>query len=217
MASNNMTGDMPRKKMKEKNRELDKEEDELCSKDPECFVLLDIDGVLLPIGKDDSNEPWDSFPHSCVASLSKIIIATGAKIVLSSTWRATIDARQHIIDEFKRYADVHGGPLGEITYFEHMTSLDNHSVRQWECAEWVLNRQAKKSNREPDTKRKKIDSENVGFRWVALDDDMSLTEDRRFLTLCQHNTVQTESKIGLTSKDADRAIEILLRGNIDKE
>jgi hypothetical protein len=174
-----------------------------------CYVLLDIDGVLLPIGKDDTNEPWDSFPECCMCALSKIIESTGAIIVLSSTWRATADARQHIIDEFKRYASKHGGPLGDIEYFEHMTSLENHSVRQWEVAEWVLNQTERVCTGGKSSKRKQLEPNANGFRWVALDDDTSLTEDARYLSLCQPHTVQTESKVGLTMADADKAIVIL--------
>ena len=63
------------------------------------FVLLDIDGVLLPIRQSTGNESWDSFPETCLRSLSRILVATEATLVLSSTWRATADAQQHIINE----------------------------------------------------------------------------------------------------------------------
>jgi|AntAceMinimDraft_5_1070358.scaffolds.fasta_scaffold399284_1 hypothetical protein len=67
-----------------------------------AFVLLDIDGVLLPF-RDAVGDGTDfDFKESCMAALSKIINSTGATIVLSSTWRAVASSQAHIISEFKR-------------------------------------------------------------------------------------------------------------------
>jgi len=65
-------------------------------------IIASFVGVLLPIREKAGDEPWDAFPVSCVAALSKIVAVTGATIVLSSTWRATADSQMHIISEFKR-------------------------------------------------------------------------------------------------------------------
>jgi len=69
-----------------------------------AFVLLDIDGVLLPFGDGVSNDDDSNFDfkESCLSALSKIISATAATIVLSSTWRAVPSSQAHIISEFKR-------------------------------------------------------------------------------------------------------------------
>lgn len=67
-----------------------------------AFVLLDIDGVLLPFGDGVSDDSDFDFKESCLGALSKIINATKATIVLSSTWRAVPSSQAHIISEFKR-------------------------------------------------------------------------------------------------------------------
>ncbi len=114
----------------------------------------------------------------------------------------------------KEYARVNGGPLGKIDFFEFTTSLKNHSVRQWEVAEWVLNRHF--HGNAPKSKKVRtcvdlaeVDVASLSFAWVALDDDTSLTLDPRYLELCAPRTVQTDSRIGLTDADAERAISIL--------
>ena len=157
--------------------------------------------MLLPIRDKPDDGPWDAFPESCVAALSKILEAVpNAKIVLSSTWRATTDSVEHILSEFRRYSGEFGGPLSGIHSIDLTTSLENHSVRQWEVAEWVLGQ----------PKLMKGTKRNLStFAWVALDDDTSLTEDPRFMALCAPHTVQTDSRLGLTESDADAAICIL--------
>jgi hypothetical protein len=59
-------------------------------------------GVMLPFGEGYDGNVW-TFPDSCLAALSKIVRATNATIVLSSTWRSVPDSRQHVINEFKRF------------------------------------------------------------------------------------------------------------------
>lgn len=59
------------------------------------FLFLDIDGVLnhedwwnsLIGTKDRAEYPYDSFDPKCVERINEIINKTGAKIVISSSWR----------------------------------------------------------------------------------------------------------------------------------
>ena len=59
----------------------------------ERFIFLDIDGVLNsmdtryvpPCGYGEGT--WDGIDHHCVHRLNKIIEETGAKLVLSSSWK----------------------------------------------------------------------------------------------------------------------------------
>jgi len=98
------------------------------------LIFLDIDGVLLPIVAGSHNQ---TFPDRCLSALSRVLDATGATIVLSSTWRVDTSAIDHITEEFKRFAREHAGPLGEVLGFQYMTDPQNHSVRQWEIAQWL--------------------------------------------------------------------------------
>lgn len=198
----------------------------------EMFVLLDIDGVMLPFGCDEEgpctfcgetlndgavfvklqpsakahcatacclrcarakelaidDTPLEHFPPACLAALAKIIRVTGATICLSSTWRFSDSAREAIIEEFQNFG---GDTLPQYDHFEHTTSLTTSTVRQWEVAEWV--------------------QQNRGTcrRWVALDDDESITLDPKYQEFCRGHVVQTNSRVGLTDADADRAIALL--------
>ena len=219
----------------------------------DCYILLDIDGVLLPIRSVDEaaaaapaeqgvggRDPLFAFPDRCLAALSRIIssveesseIRRRCHICLSSTWRATVDARQHILDEFHQYAERHPeSPLGEIRGFDLTTSLNNFSVRQWEIMEWVQQEQHRRRRRRrqasevasdesiPNTsmvgKRahwsmRAADNDSCNFSWVVLDDDDSCVNDKRFKDLCAPHTVLTDSRLGLTDTDADLAIAVLL-------
>ncbi len=87
--------------------------------------------------------------------------------------------------------------MANVTHFSQTTNLNNHTIRQWEIAEWAQQQQRARRGGRP-------------FSWVALDDDTSLTEDTRFATLCAPRTVQTESAVGLTEAGTNAAIDILL-------
>ena len=85
---------------------------------PSPIVFLDIDGVLLPFGDALPGEGGSHphlFPTRCLAALSKVIAATNATIVLSSTWRMSGEAQQQIINAFHSFAEeVEASPLGRI-------------------------------------------------------------------------------------------------------
>ena len=85
---------------------------------PSPIVFLDIDGVLLPFGDALPGEGGSHphlFPTRCLAALSKVIAATNATIVLSSTWRMSGEAQQQIINAFHFFAEeVEASPLGHL-------------------------------------------------------------------------------------------------------
>jgi len=65
----------------------------------EGVVFLDIDGVLAPFGGDDPPKPdvdFAPFAPAALARLAEIVHATGAAIVLSSSWRAS-DAAKAVV------------------------------------------------------------------------------------------------------------------------
>ena len=150
--------------------------------------FLDIDGVLLPFGEGVHHT---TFPDSTLHALSFILSHTEGRLVLSSTWRVIPDARTEIIDNFRQFAATHGGPLGDILKFDQMTSLSNHSHRQWEIHEWLCSQAGKGIE-----------------HWVALDDEELLSG----AALAQHrpafegHVVKCESHLGLTMEQAHQAV-----------
>ena len=163
------------------------------------ICLLDIDGVLLPFG--EGVEPYSSssssslFPRRLLANLELIVRETGAKIVISSTWRCVPEALDDIIACF----EAHGGALSKCTqshYTQIMTTDPaKHDVRQWEIVDWI----------QTIAPREQLEINN----WVALDDDVSVRDNRRFASICQSHYVITESHEGLTEEKAEEAIRIL--------
>lgn len=157
-------------------------------------MFLDIDGVLVPFGDGAARPPKDgSFPCKPLAALSRIVEATGAEIVLSSTWRCHPKAIEEITTNFCFYALRQGGPLGQVTSLA-TTSLANHSYRQWEIAEWLASPAAKGVE-----------------RWVALDDEPLLEGAANAERRAQFDghVVQTSSHVGLTREHAEKAIALL--------
>ena len=166
---------------------------------PTCVVFLDVDGVLLPFGDGAAVTADGGFPDEPLAALSAILEATGATIVLSSTWRCAPESIAELTSAFFFYACEHGGPLGSVASFEHTTN-HAHSTRQWEIAEWLASPAAA-----------------CVEQWVALDDEPLLdgASNARHRASFEGHTVQTESTVGLTRAHAARAIALL--GGLERQ
>lgn len=126
------------------------------------------------------------FDPIAVTMLSCIIEQTGAKIVVSSSWRLSgLDKMKQMWQDRKL-----PGEVIDITpsfLQERKTTL----CRGEEVQAWI----------------EKWKSENPGeeFFYVALDDDTDL------LPLCEGHFVQTDACYGITRKDAKKCIEILCK------
>lgn len=141
------------------------------------IVFLDCDGVVSPFG----GGGFFSRPH--MARVKKILDATGAKIVLSSSWRMSEFGRSEVTKQLV----ANGMP----TFMACTPNLEGRP-RACEILEWV------KDNKE----RLNI----VNF--VALDDInlAALAPDKPFF---RKHAVCTDGKNGLTDEDAAAAIEML--------
>jgi len=105
----------------------------------ERIVFLDVDGVLHPYHARQSQ----MFRKDCMQRLKKIIDATGAKIVLSTSWRRTPQGKAAVNQQLRS----HGIPTCvDITRIRH-----NEYLRHEEILHWIANH--------PGT-----------TQWVAIDD-----------------------------------------------
>ncbi|CAB9527808.1 expressed unknown protein [Seminavis robusta] len=186
-------------------------------------VFLDIDGVIAPYGLDpmdddadddashffyddqDSNlaklqshNCWRDFTNETMDAFSKILSAfphSELRVILSSYWRIHNVCRGAILQKFRDYGSLHGGPLRQFDYFDDRTG-DEMESRQAEIAQWLL-----KFN--PDN--------DVLAAWVVLDDSECLRgrENKQYRDMFVGRVVKPFEDVGLTDKDADKAIQIL--------
>lgn len=165
----------------------------------ESFIFLDIDG---PINPDSNKEymlrrgyPISSFrielPKRKLELLAYIISTTGAKIVISSKWR--------LIDYSKGYMEKSPAMINlenqfsqyNLSIYSETPFLDN--MRGLEIEEWL-----------------RWFTESFGYRpgYVVIDDNIE-----NILDLHKGHIVKCNSKIGITKKEANIVINLLLRQN----
>jgi len=149
------------------------------------ILFLDVDGVLHPA------HSKEEFIQPCVFQLCRIVQATRADIVLSTAWRlvpmakACLEAQmatwglQAPIDATPEFPDKYDNLIWRFCGIKG-------TVRPGEIAAWLA-----------------CNADMVDFpRWVAID-DIDMTAELR------PHMVKTNKRVGLTQKDADRAIRKL--------
>ncbi len=147
------------------------------------ILFLDIDGVLN--GHEDLGAY--SINPKCVEQLNYILMCTEAQVILSSSWRYLVISKEMTLRGFGVLLRSHGvqlsnGLLGH-TRPDHISENDPDE-RDRQILDWL------KENRGDDL-----------ISYVALDDLP--------LPLLGPRHVQTNPYIGLTTEDADKAIEVL--------
>lgn len=143
------------------------------------IIFLDIDGVLnSKKSLENFKSLWQLSPDN-ISQLNKIIEATGAKIVISSSWRH----RREISSELESYLNDDCGIKGEIIGRTPVVGFSRR--RGCEIATWLEEWQGESIE-----------------DFVILDDgsDMEPLIER----LCQ-----TSFDTGLTEQEADKAIKML--------
>jgi len=167
------------------------------SESPTPLLFLDIDGVL------NDHRVNDLAKSGTVLSdraerLNRILLETGARIVVSSAWRYLILRGEMNLEGFRWLLRTHG-VLGDrmVGHTAADTMHDGvwsgvagswpiHNERGRQIAEWLGDRW-----------------EYKGCRYVVLDDlDLGISE-------AGHPFVQCDGTVGLTDADADRAIAII--------
>jgi hypothetical protein len=156
------------------------------------IIFLDIDGVLNNSEDSDMHETLggcDFYSPNCVQRLNNLTDKTGAKIVVSSTWRLGTTV-EDLVGKLKSMG-VTGEIIGKT---DDLRSL--HGFRGNEILKWI------KDN---------IKLLGCVHHWqfksyVILDDDTDM------LLWQKDNFVNTDGQIGLTDKDVEDAIVILNKG-----
>ena len=141
------------------------------------IVFLDCDGVVSPLGSSKC------FEKSRMALLKKLIDATGAKIVLSSSWRCTDFGRR----EVGKHLVANCLPM-----FIDITPDKSNVSRSVEILMWL----------------EKYQEELEIVNFVALDDiNLPLgAPDRAFFA---RHAIVTNGQTGLTEEDISLAIGML--------
>jgi hypothetical protein len=155
------------------------------------IVFLDFDGPIIPVQSHVHNRSVKekAWPP-CVKALNRITDSTGAKIVVTSSWRDTSAKNLFygqaikIVQTLLKQWGVTGEVLGQIPYcIEIQGNYAIEAPRGQEIASFL-----------------KICDNVESF--VILDDDDDMEDLREFL-------IQTPFEKGLTEADADRAIRML--------
>lgn len=151
------------------------------------FILLDIDGVL------ETTPSWrkpeiaeDGFMKlntNAVNNLAKIIAATSAAIVLTTTHRINYN-----VDKWKEIFNSRGIFPAQISIINNKTTLAEMGRRSNEIEAWVT-------------------QQLPGTKFVVIDDDLSLNGLPHFI---KNKCIITSSMIGLDEDGAKAAIGILL-------
>lgn len=166
------------------------------------YLFLDIDGVLnhhvwftsLAYRNNQSNWRISMFDPICVERVNKILRETGAKLVVSSSWRDMTDLPEifagiGLPTEFDvtPYCDVifNLNPIRDIF-------SDDEDVRYWRGSEikWWLDHNAKEE-----------------YTYCILDDDCDMLEEQLEYFVC------TSNPHGLTDELTKKAINILNYGH----
>lgn len=174
-------------------------------------IFLDIDGVMnsteemIALYNQHGSSIDNTLPSPTKCKLLKQLVdETGARLVLSSSWRLSLNAIQKLIDLFESYdLALSGFTCHEVdskkfknTLFEEIKPIYQHSLgdfgtyiedRGAEIAAWLL------------------DHPNVS-NFVILDD-----EDSDIKAWFPNNLVKTDLQVGLTLEDCLKASNILLK------
>lgn len=176
------------------------------------IIFLDVDGVI-------NTPPYVDFNQRCLAQLYRIIDATVADIVVSSSWRCgdvpetkklfvergfNFWYTDRIIGETCRgyHFTVTGSYLAIVRGNEIKTWIDRSLIYPWH-AQPKLDKEYRIYNEDGSFQKMRSNKQGKDFQYVILDDDSDMLYDQK------DNFIHTNGLIGLTEKDADEAIRIL--------
>lgn len=145
-------------------------------------IFLDVDGVLNHSECQEwENGHWNVIDNKCVGRIKDICRRTGAKIVVSSTWRLSQEGMSTLLQKFGELI------IGVTGYLQHSNGKLKEAPRHEEIQEWILRH-----------------STIVPFDFVVIDDDT----DAEIKGLDRYIQTGFESG-GLTQEKAEKVVKIL--------
>lgn len=163
------------------------------------IIFLDIDGVLAT-PEYVVRGMWGLNP-SKQELLGKILQATDAEIVLSSSWRKNSlqETKEHMEKKGFLFVDkIVGVTIRAYQYLERGTGIHLSIPRGVEIKQWIdTNIHSQKGK---NYKKKKI---GKTWNYIILDDDVDMLLEQK------SNFIQTHWKSGLSEQDVEKAISIL--------
>lgn len=141
------------------------------------LIFLDVDGVL------HSMDGYKTFTEKCMQLLFEICDASGARIVLSSTWRQSQKTMNMVDDKLREYGM-------EPCYSRTPLEQESFRRRSEEIIEYL---ETHASAGKP-----------LVSHWIAID-DMDLGVDARM----EQHFVLTDAETGLVDADVDLALRLL--------
>jgi hypothetical protein len=190
------------------------------------IIFLDIDGVIcLPTR--DHDEYGSLFHQPFVDNLRWIVEETGAKIVVSSTWRLS---GLSVIQEMWHYRNLPGEVidvtpyinLAHVRYHNKNETLSGgdltYTVPRGGEIEWWLDMHGKfqRINWSQDELKRSLEK-SIVKNYVILDDDsdMLLSQYEHFVKTSMRQEGDAIHNTGLTRKAAEEAIKILKKDLIE--
>lgn len=187
------------------------------------YIFLDIDGVIATHETLDDGM-WGLTP-SKQDLLGMILDKTNAKIVLSSSWRKHTleDTIKYMNERGFRFSDkIVGITIRAYHYIQkgtvHLSIPRGVEIKQWldihVIYPWYAYPERHKEFEilKEDGTLKMMRSQKLGvdYNYVILDDDCDMLFEHR------NNFIRCESNIGLTLKQANKAIKILTNNNYNR-
>jgi hypothetical protein len=180
-------------------------------------IFLDIDGVLnsndwyvrrqteVAMDAVHAQYPFYEIDPNAVIQLNRITDATGAKIVISSTWRLGRTLEQ--LHEFCAKVGITGEIIDKTLHFGG-NKLGYSFPRGCEIEWWLETKDFQRINWSREKQLEYIEKSEVK-NYIILDDDSDML-------LCQaEHFVKTPHMFGLNARLADKSIKILNKTLID--
>lgn len=180
---------------------------------PNKIIFLDIDGVL-----NTGRNMFLMFDNESMRNLMNIIDHTGAKIVISSSWRTDIPVMKQKFIEHGCEQEILDNIIGItvrgyncVIKGSNLPIVRGNEIKHWVDTylkhPWHSNSDLKKiysSYKEDGSFKCMVTNDlNIDYTYIILDDDDDILYEQK------NNYIQTNPEIGITLTDVQKAIDIL--------